>query len=490
MKRLVLSALVGALALVGTPAQVVGSNGEVARGAGTAAGLAGTPIHLASNAQVFGYDIAMDANGTAYVGWIASSGGGARTVYSCVLPQGAQVCLNGIDSTPSLGDSSAAGLQVVAPSDTNGTLMVWFHDTADSVSEPLGGRIAYAVISSNGNLGNALDTPALAPSFGSLQTAERAPDGEIWLVQSNAASNSLRVFPGLTEPVMTLNPPVAFVDKVRLSFAGDKAVLVLAGTGTTDKLRVVRQTTTGWSSFSGVNGTWNAGASFDVTRQNGVKLVASVDNANYYPRIANWNGTAFTNFALTGDRNTCPRESHDLFPDPSGRIADATYECSQIAVANHPKARTAAFVRFGVGGTPTDLHHGPQIATYARGLGWVAWTRVDGDNERLLIAPIRLPAQKTTKSVNTTAGKVTVSGPVSCLPAVQTTIGVSANPAAGWSVVSKVLKLDGSVHGSSLNGASLEAGSSHTVTGTVKFKKGGQTKTVTAQLGFLSCPSI
>lgn len=483
------AALACLAAMPGGSGAVAAPAAERGGGAGTAAGLAGTPIVLAPDSQVSGYDIAMDANGTAYVGWIAASGGGARTIYSCVLPQGATACLNGIQSTASLGESSAAGLQVVAPVSTTGTLMVWFHDTTDSVSGPLGGRVAYATISSNGTLSAPNDTPALAPSFGSLLTAERAPDGEVWLVQANAASDSLRVFPGLTEPVETLNPG-GFVTKARLAFASGKAVLVTAGAAYTGKLRVVRQTDTGWSSFSGVNGTWTAGASYDVATRGGVKLVASVDNANYYPRIANWSGTAFTNFALTGDKNSCPRESHDLFPDPSGRIAGVTFECNQIAISNHPKARTAAFVRFNAGGTPTDRAHGPQIATYARGLGWVAWARVDGDNERLLVAPIRLPAQKTNKTVSSIAGKVTVTGPVSCLPAVQTTIGVSAKGLNGWSVVSKTLKLDGSVHGTGLNGAGLSPGSSHTVTGTAKFKKGGQTRTVSAQLGFTSCPSI
>lgn len=490
-------AAVAALAcLVGTPASSGGAAPApgAARGGGTglAAGLAGSPITLASNSQVSGYDIAMDANGTAYVGWIASSGGGARTVYSCVLPQGATACLNGVQSTASLGAASAAGLQVVAPVNTTGTLMVWFHDTADSVIEPFGGRVAYATVGSNGALSAANDTPVLAPSNGALLAAERAADGNIWTVQQEASpdGDALRVVTALDGAVHTLDPPW-LVGKARLTFAGGKAVIVaskLGGFG--EALRVVRQTDTGWSSFNAVSGTWSTGGTFDVATQGGARLVAPVNNATYYPRIANWSGTQFGSFARTGSKNSCPRYSHDLFPDPSGRLADVTFECNQIAIANHPKARTAAFVRIGAGGTPTDTAHGPQIATYARGLGWVAWARVDGDNERLLVAPIRLPAQKTSKTVSSIAGKVTVTGPVSCLPAVQTTIGVSAKGLNGWSVVSKTLKLDGSVHGTGLNGAGLSPGSSHTVAGTVKFKKGGQTKTVTAQLGFTSCPSI
>ena len=83
-----------------------------------------------------------------------------------------------------------------------------------------------------------------------------------------------------------------------------------------------------------------------------------------------------------------------------------------------------------------------------------------------------------------------MENPTSCLPAVSTTIGVAANPASGWSVLSKTLKLDGELHGTSLHGAELEPGSNHTVTGTVKFRNGGQTRTVTAQLSFTSCPAI
>lgn len=485
MKRSVVAVVAASvLSLAGMPAaQVQGASGSPQRVAAAAPGLAGTPIGLGSQKDLHGYDIAMAPDGTAYLGWIAASYGVAdRTVYLCVLPKGATGCQGGVKSTPSLGMSSADGLQVLPPVGVLPVTLVWFHDTTSS-----GGQVATSTVV-NGSLTAAVDQ-ATTYSNGSLLTAERGPGGAIWAVVRNAALTSFSIVQGLPAgPVKTVSPGFA-VGKARLAFAGGKAVVVFEKYGTIgERLRVVYQPTTStWSGVSTVAGTWSGGA-FDVAAQGGVKLVASINNASYYPRIANWGGSAFGSFALTGDKNPCPRYSHDLFPDASGRLADVTFECSQVAVANHTKARTAAFVRFNVGGTPAGGE--PQIGTNPRGVGWVAWARLSTPSgHTLLVAPVRLPAQRTTKTNGATYGVVTTTGPVSCLPAVQTTIGVKASGRNGWSLLSKALKLDGSLHATGLNGAGLAAGSTHTVTGSAKFRKNGVTRSLSASITFKACPN-
>src|SRR5262249_30178267 len=85
----------------------------VAAGAATAPGRTHRPIVLASNVGLDGSDAVTSSNGTTYLGWIADPGGANRTVYLCVLPRGSVQCSGGIQSTPSLGGSSAEGLYMV-----------------------------------------------------------------------------------------------------------------------------------------------------------------------------------------------------------------------------------------------------------------------------------------------------------------------------------------------------------------------------------------
>lgn len=452
------------------------------------AGKAGTAITLIDQVQLDGYDVAVDRAGTTYIGWIASTGSAAnRTVYLCVIPRGGTGCSGGILTTASLGISSADGLKVlVLP---NGTVtLVWFHDTDASVSGPLGGKVATSTLQ-GGALSPAVDR-AGAPSFGSLADAEVGPDGQVWAVTAlgSGSGNDLQVHPGLGTPPTTLTPPW-LVGKARLAFDHGNAVLVIDKYGAvSEPVHAASRGAGGtWTSFAAVPGTWNVGGAFDVAAvRSTVRLVASVNNATYYPRVAAWTGARFGPFTYTGDRDPCPEPSHDLFPDSSGRLADTTFECSKVTVVNQPTGGRAAIARFSTTNTPAGGD--PQIGTSPRGTGWVVWgelSQVSGTT--LKAVPVRLPALARKVSHRSPAGRVTVTGPVSCMPAVDLAVGVKGKGRSGWSVVSRSLRLDGANQGRTLRGASLRAGTTHALVGKVVFAKGGSRKTVTATVGFRAC---
>jgi len=66
---------------------------------------------------------------------------------------------------------------------------------------------------------------------------------------------------------------------------------------------------------------------------------------------------------------------------------------------------------------------------------------------------------------------------------------VTGSPAPHWRVVSRSLRLGGKALSSTLNGASLAAGVSDTLSGRVVFGDGGARRTVTAELTFRTCPN-
>ncbi|MDP3890264.1 hypothetical protein, partial [Nocardioides sp.] len=254
-----------------------------------------------------------------------------------------------------------------------------------------------------------------------------------------------------------------------------------------EPLRVSYYNGTSWTPFAKVPRTWNLGGAFDVAAAGGgTHLVATVDNSSYYPQVAAWTGAGFGKFQLTGDKNSCAPRSHDLVTDRSGRLADVSIECTQLAVANQPQRKQAAVTRFPVGGTPTGE---PQIVTTARGHGVVAWSRLSTTGQRLLAVGVRLPALTRKKTGKAKGGKVITTGPVSCMPASRVKVGVKAKKARGWKVASKSLRLDGKAARGRVDGAQLKPGSAHKLVGKATFKKAGSRSTATAVVKFRACPN-
>ncbi len=476
-----------ALAALAAPA-VAAVRPAVARG--VVPGPTRKPLVVDDRIELSGYDLAIDSAGTAYLGWISahSSSNDDRTVHLCVLPKEARACSGGVQSTDSLGTSSAAGLRVLVTSAGHATL-VWFHDTNASVNTPDGGRIATATFQHGGSLSDATDQTH-APSFGGLLTAAMGPGGSIWLVTQNSTGTGqhIQVHPGLTAAPHTLTAKF-LVGDAWLAFAGTKPVLAIDQYGSiTQPVSYATENGTTWSTFKKVAHTWSVGGAIGlVGTRSGVRLVASVDEAGYFPVVARWTGSGFSAPKPDGDTNSCAPSTHDLVTDASGRVADVSNECDKIAVANLANTTTAGIVRFSAGGAVAGGR--PQIASTPRGVAWVAWAVESSVANKLEVVPVLLPALASSAATSSPAGKVTVSGPARCLPPVTAAVKVTGRPASGWHVGATSLKLAGTtVHGT-INGASIPPGASRALVGSVTFTHSGQaSKVVKATLTVVGCP--
>jgi hypothetical protein len=281
-----------------------------------------------------------------------------------------------------------------------------------------------------------------------------------------------------------------FVGAARLAFSGSKAVLAVDKYGAiTVPVSYATKGAGPWSAFRAVAHTWTAAANFGLaSNRSGVRLIATVDNANYFPVVSRWTGSGFSRPSLTGDRNNCAPSSHDTVADASGRLADASVECGDVAIANLPDTRRAAVTRFSVHGTFAGGE--PQLTTSPSGRGWVAWSIESSAGDKLLVAPVLLPGRTVTVSKSAGGNRVTLTGPASCLPPVDLGVGVKGSPAAHWSVASKSLRLGSTTLRSPVvHGGSLTPGKSYTLAGRVIFAHGGSRSTVTATLTFRACPS-
>jgi hypothetical protein len=215
-------------------------------------------------------------------------------------------------------------------------------------------------------------------------------------------------------------------------------------------------------------------------------VIASENNAGYHPVVSSLTASGWSAPALTGDSSNCFTSSHDVVADASGRLADASIECSGVAIANLADTRHAAIVRFAVPGTFAG--GSPQLTTSPSGRGWVAWSIESGAGNKLLVAPLLLPGLRTSRSWQGKPGKVVVAGPASCLPPVDVAVSVTAAAARGWKVAARSLKLGATAIGTVLHGASLAPGKGYTLTGTVTFAHGSTRSTGRAVVSFRTCP--
>jgi hypothetical protein len=452
-------------------------------------GLTGSPITVVGNAEFSGYDLATGPNGTAYLGWIGDTGAG-RQVHLCTLPRGATRCAGGVQTIASAPDptfsSTASGL-VVLVSKSNKVTLVWMHSTVASENGPEGDEIAIATSQAGGKLSTEQDVSA-GPSFGFFLDATIAPNGSIWTAVNPAGgSHKLQITRGLGTKYQTITAPY-YPGEAVIAFNGGNAALAVDKYGAiTQPIAYARQSGSGWTAFKSIPGTWDVAGFGMAETTGGIRLIATEGNADYHPVVSRLANGSFSKPTLTGDVSNCFPSSYDVSADASGRLAVASPECDdEIAVENLANTRRAGLVRFPFKGT---LAGGTvQLTTAPSGHGWVAWSVESTSGDKLLVAPVLLPGLDVTSTTSGRDGRVTVTGPASCLPAVNVNVGVAGRPASGWRVAGKSLKLGGSSVGGVLNGAGLTAGRGYTLTGTVTFARGSARSTVRATVGFRACP--
>ena len=476
--------------VVAAVASVAAGPGASAR-AGHPPGIIGTATNLATEQefeiQGHPFDVATRPDGTAYIGWIsATTTDSDRKVHLCTLPLNATACTGGVQTIASLGISSAGGLRVLV--DSGDTVhLVWSHETANSINGPNGNAIAQATALHGQNLTAASDFITNAPSFGQLMYAVMDGSDTIWTVAYGLGlPSNVQVWHGGTGPENVSTP--WGVGAAQLAFTGGDAVMSVEkyGSLTTPPNYAVRSGGT-WGGFHALAKSWAlSGNAALVTTRHGLRLVTTTNNATYRPVIASWNGTGFGTPSLTADKNGCGPNTHDGWTDASGRLLDALFECSDVTVTNYPDAKNAGIVRFKAGGTPG---HQPEAASGTRGIATVVWSISKSVGDDLRFAHVRLADSTVTVSSTGTPGKVTVTGPRSCLPPSNIGDGWTHKPASGWSFTGGSLKLDGKSAPATIDGASLAAGSSHTLVGTATFARNGVHKTLKASLSFKACAS-
>jgi hypothetical protein len=428
------------------------------------------------------FDATADAAGNTYLGWLANTtpGSASKAVHLCTIKLAKAACSGGTQTIPSEDMVEAADLNLLPGS--NSVTMVWFANTA-------GGEVLKSVSQAGAKASSPVKI-APAPANGQLFDAVIGPSGHVWMVSGEDDGTTIDVdAEGSTPP----SPPTApwEVGFAQIAFTGSTAVLVIQQAGSISVPDEYSSLTgSKWSAFKPLTGTESGGyAPGLTTTSSGLRVVTVSQPDFYHPVVASWQNGKFGPAKLLGDSNDCAPNSAATTTDASGRLADITNECGQITIDNLPRTTKAAVVRFAAGDDVVGST--PRIATLPSGRGWAlfALDNTMNDFDTLVAAPVLLPALRTNLTGDSTAGDVTVTGPVSCLPVVSTTVAVSAAPASGWHTTSTSLTLGGKTQPASLDGATLTPGKSYTLAGTASFADGSKKQTATVNLTFKACPA-
>ena len=484
--RTVLAVSALTVATLSTPALTAAAS---AGSAPAKPGPVGGKVLLQAHTSLSGADAATDAAGNTYISWIGdigTDGTANRTIFLCTIPHGGSACLGGVQSTPSLGISSASGVRVLVTKAGLVTL-AW---SADAAVAAYAGRDA-RVVTSTSQSGGPL-TPATvvadAPSESELFDAQLAPDGSLWTIMAvGAGTSNVEVREGVQNPPVTLTTPFSpgYAD---LAFSGATPVIAIEKYGSiTDAPQYTHGVGGGFAAWSPLGTDWSGANVGLVATKTGVRAISTVGNSDYWPVVAKYSASSgkFGKSALTGDTNNCSPTTHDLGTDASGRLVDVSIECSTLAIASLPDTASAGLFRIPVAGTFAGIK--PQIASNPRGDGVVVWAVESlnpGDGDSLYFNRILLPG----KDYSVRHSGVVITGPMSCQPA--STIAVSVKGSkAGWKVASAGLTFGGSKIGSSatIDGSKLTPGKVYTLIGSVTFTKGQLTSKGTTALSFRSC---
>jgi hypothetical protein len=360
--------------------------------------------------------------------------------------------------------------------------VIWWHDTGPGTA-----ALAEATAPHGQGLSAGHDVASLSSSVGTLMAARLGPNDSIWTVTYDGLpAQHVEVRPGLGAIAESVPTPFG-VGFAQLAFVGGQAVMTVEKYGdiSTPPYYATRSSGGAWSDFKPVAGTWASGAAAALTTTgHGLRIITGVGNASYRPVVAGWNGSGFGKPLLTPDKNGCGVKTHDGWADPSQRLLDVSWECTDLAVANYPDAIHPALFRLKQSATPTYV---AQIASGTRGIATLVYTVENGTANDLNVAHVLLPDSTRTVAKRSSAGRVTVTGPRSCLPPVNVHVGWTHRAARGWRFASGFLRLGAAAVGGTLDGAVLTPGKQYTLTGTAVFSKAGARRSVTATLKFKSC---
>jgi hypothetical protein len=451
-------------------------------------GATGSPITIQSGVSLSGYDVATTQDGTTYVGWVGDdiSNPSLRQLHLCVLKPSSTSCIGGVQTASALGSSSAQNLKVVV---TGGQVeLVWIAQVAPSSGE-FSGVFGTNVVS-NGTLGTSVAVPG-APTLGSLTSAIAHQGGGVSLAavgESGALDQRAYYYPTVSATPTTFQRPY-FVGNAQLADNGRQTVLTTTAYGSlSGKVAVASKPSngTGWSGFANVPGSYALGNIERVVTASGrIRMVGVSAQAIYTPDSWTWNGTSFGKPRATGDHNDI--STIDTATDGSGRLVTVDSEVGGLMVSNFGKGTHASRFLFKVNQT---FAGGPaQISTSPSGRGFLVWSieRTGVTGQILKAQPIRLSALLRTVHASSSAGRVSLTGPRTCMPVSTAHVSVTGRPARHWKVRSRSMHLGSKKQGGTLNGASLKPSHSYTLKGTVVFAKGSARKSVTAKLSFKTC---
>lgn len=457
----------------------LGSTSAVAAGS-----TAGSAFTLKSGVSLSGYDAATTKDGTTYVAWIGDTGAG-RQLHLCVLKPSARSCSGGTQTGNSLGGSSAQNVKVVV--DGNAVELVWIAQPNPDSGE-FSGTFGTNTVT-NGSLGTSVAVSG-APTLGTLGAAI-SHNGDISLAAiggTGTYDHRVYYYPTIGATPKTFSRPY-YVGNVQLADNGKQTVMTTSAYGSLSGKVAVASKSSGsssWGSFTNVSKSYTKGGIEQLGDAHGkIRLLSASTKELYTPYIWKWNGKSFGNPKSTGDKTEI--SSFDAGTDSSGRLVNVSQTVSGEEVSNFGGGLRAT--HFGIPVKQTFAGGSGQIATSASGRGYVIYSieKLNITGQILLAQPIKLGALTKTVHKSGRGGKVSLTGPASCLPVAKVKTSVSGKPDHGWRVASKSLQLGSAKQGGSLDGASLKAGTSYTLHGTVVFANGSAHSSVMASLSFKTC---
>lgn len=452
-----------------------------------AGGPVGGRVTLDQNAAFSGYDAVTTSDGTTYVGWISNSYDDTtlRQVHLCVLHPTSTSCVGGVQTTGPLAPSTAQDLHVVV---AGGQVeLVWDAQVTLGAGEFSG---VFGVAKVTGGKLGAATSIAGAPSYPTMTSVIVTASGDVSaaVIGSGDYNHKVYYYKSLTASPTTLTRPY-FIGNAQLADNGKQTVLTTSPYGQiTEPVAVAHKSSaaTSWSAFSNVAGSNQLSGIERLAEANGrIWLLAGRANTFYPGYTFAWTGSSFAGARATGD----PRDvwSFDATTDASGRLATVSTEVGQLAISNFGTGQRAA--EFTIPVKQTFAGGTPQLTTSPSGQGWVIYSvQTAASTGNLLFAQrIRLSGLTQTVRRHGAAGKVTLTGPATCMPATPVSIKIKGKAAHGWRAASKRMRLGSKKVKGSIDGASLTPNHRYTLIGSVKFRNGSRHQKVTARLSFTTC---